>query len=437
MISFSASKAELAAGLAWAATGLPRRAPLPILAGIRVQASAGEITVAAFDYDVTASARVAAEVTAAGTVLVAGRDLVNAVKGLPGSKTARVQCQAAGAVLLLTCDGAQASAELLDLAEYPTLPAMPAETAVIDSATFGTLARRILPAAGADDTLPVLTCVRVVLADGTVTMSATDRYRLATGEASATITGSLPAATPAPAPRGKGKGKRSPATPAAGEPGAVNIPARPLAAFLKIAAKAGKITLHYAEPAADDTMPAMAGLSDGTREMIVRTNPADFPTVTRLIPAADALNGSADVDAAALADAVKRAGKACDRVPTVFLRFTRDSVTVTAYRDDTLASSQTLPAAVTPAMIDGRKIIGWTAAYNPAYLADAVTSAGETVRLAWQGSTGKPLFVTRAGEPADAFRALVMPVRATPPAPAATPAPPSPDGEPAPVPAAA
>ena len=47
------------------------------------------------------------------------------------------------------------------------------------ASTFGTAIGQVTPAASRDDTLPMLTAVSLELAGATMTLAATDRYRLA------------------------------------------------------------------------------------------------------------------------------------------------------------------------------------------------------------------------------------------------------------------
>ena len=67
------------------ARGLPARPPVPVLAGILLEASDdGTLTLSAFDYEVSARVTVAADVAESGTVLVLGRLLADISRNLPG-----------------------------------------------------------------------------------------------------------------------------------------------------------------------------------------------------------------------------------------------------------------------------------------------------------------------------------------------------------------
>src|ERR1041384_2568503 len=66
--------------------------------------------------------------------------------------------------------------------DYPSLPAMPASAGTIDAASFGTAVAQGAIAAGRDETLPMMTGVRLELSGGNIALLATDRYRLAMRE---------------------------------------------------------------------------------------------------------------------------------------------------------------------------------------------------------------------------------------------------------------
>jgi DNA polymerase-3 subunit beta len=59
---------------------------------------------------------------------------------------------------------------------------MPGSTGTVPGALLAAAVAQVAIAAGRDDTLPTLTGIRVEIADTTITLAATDRYRLAVRE---------------------------------------------------------------------------------------------------------------------------------------------------------------------------------------------------------------------------------------------------------------
>ena len=66
---FLVERDALADALAWVARALPSRPVVPVLSGLRLEAGDG-LTLSCFDYEVSATAHLDAEVKEPGTVLV-------------------------------------------------------------------------------------------------------------------------------------------------------------------------------------------------------------------------------------------------------------------------------------------------------------------------------------------------------------------------------
>jgi DNA polymerase-3 subunit beta len=65
--------------------------------------------------------------------------------------------------------------------DYPTLPALPDETGALSADVFAEAISQVAIAAGRDDTLPMLTGIRVEISGESVVLAATDRFRLGFG----------------------------------------------------------------------------------------------------------------------------------------------------------------------------------------------------------------------------------------------------------------
>jgi DNA polymerase-3 subunit beta len=401
-------RTELARAITWASKGLPRRPVVPVLGGIRLQVAGARLTISAFDYDVSATASVAgvgvgeygSHASAAGSMLVNGAALAGIVKAAPKGKTVRVALErvdtpaseateatgdtpatpARGAMsaLVVTCQGSTSRLTAMPGEDYPDLPEMPPAAGVFTSGTFKRSAARVAALAGTDDTLPILTTVRLELGAGAVTMAATDRYRLGVDTPAYTATHDAPEGI----------------TPA------IQIPAKLLADFAKTTGKDAKVTVHYS-PAAG-TVPMFGGLSDETRTVTFRADSGDFPRYRALMP------GQADVtalvDAGALAAAVKRAAVVCERNTPVRLTFAPDSprVVIQAGTEGESAAEESVDVA-----FDGAGAM--TVAYNPGYLVSVLAGVTGDAWLSWT-TPARPLVVSSAGE-TDPYRALIIPIR--------------------------
>lgn len=364
------SRAELADAVAFAARVLPKRPVVPVLAGMRVQVSAGRLAFAAFDYEVSARAAAVAETAGTADVLVTGPELVAAVKALPKGKSVTADLEVNGDGVVITCAGVRLTvASMGEEAEkeYPQLPVMPEAAGVADAAVFARSVARVAACAGTDDTLPVLTTVQVDMGAGLLTMAATDRYRLAADEMPWTCYG------------------------AGGT--VVQVPAVHLAAYAKACAKDGKVYIG----AAEHDGYARIGLTDGVREMTIALREGAFPKWRGLV------RGDNDAtvvtaDAGRLATAVARAGKLCGRNDRLGFDVTGSGIVLTATRDGQAVSSETVPAQVGgPALETG---------FNAGYLASVLAGITGTARIGLVNAV-KPVMVRAA----DGFTAVVVPIR--------------------------
>ena len=123
--------------------------------------------------------RIDADVAEAGTALVPGRLLAEITRSLPALDV-EVTCDAD--MVGLTCGPAEFMLVSLPVEEYPALPEPPAPTGTIDGGVLAVAAAQVGTAASRDDTLPMLTAVCLETDGETLTLAATDRYRLAVRE---------------------------------------------------------------------------------------------------------------------------------------------------------------------------------------------------------------------------------------------------------------
>ena len=82
----------------------------------------------------------------------------------------------------LTCGSASFTLVTLPLEEYPDLPEFPQTAGTVDGGMLAAAISQVTPAASRDDTLPLLTGVNIEVDGKTMTLAATDRYRLAVRE---------------------------------------------------------------------------------------------------------------------------------------------------------------------------------------------------------------------------------------------------------------
>lgn len=182
-MKFRIDRDALADAVAWTARSLPVRPPVPVLAGMHIVAGGEQnddrLKLSAFDYEVSAQVTTDIDVEEPGTALVSGRLLAEISRSLPPQP---VEVTTDGAKVMLRCGSAKFTLLTMPVEDYPSLPEMPPAAGAVGSDEFAAAVSQVAIAAGRDDTIPMLTGVRVEIEGETVTLASTDRYRLAVRE---------------------------------------------------------------------------------------------------------------------------------------------------------------------------------------------------------------------------------------------------------------
>ncbi|MFE6385286.1 DNA polymerase III subunit beta [Nocardiopsis dassonvillei] len=183
---FTTTRATLVDALATVGVAVTTRPSVPVLAGALLESDGRDLLVRGFDYDAAVTVRIPDAVNTPGRVLVSHHELsklVNAMtKGMRKRDadhlpvTVRVRDRQFATVELP--DSAMPM-ELLPVSDYPDLPEPPPVFAHVDGHRFVAESKRVLRAVGRDDTLPLITGMKIDVADSGLTLAATDRYRLA------------------------------------------------------------------------------------------------------------------------------------------------------------------------------------------------------------------------------------------------------------------
>lgn len=364
----------LADAVAWAARTLPSRPANPILAGLLIDAAGtdGSVVLSAFDHEVSARGTVLADVTSPGRVLVSGRLLADIAKSL---SAAPVTMQLDGSRLEISCGRSTFTLPTFDVEGYPRLPDMPEPSGTIDGATFASAVSSVAIAAGRDETLTALTGIRLEIDGSTVTLAATDRYRLAVREFEW---------TPA-------KGRQSLA---------ILVPARTLEGAAKSLASASNVTIAVASGSAGEGLVGFEG--DG-RRTTSRLIEQDFPKYRTLLP--DTTASSADVSTAEMVEAVKRVSLVADRNTSVLLSFSGGEVVLRAGTGEEARAQESLECS-----IEGDDI---EIAFNPEYLLAGLAAVDSAVTRLRFTVPQKPAVLVGVsdGVVRPDYRYLLMPIR--------------------------
>lgn len=403
--AFRANVAELLAALARIEPAAPARPPVPVLGGAVVDVGDdGTVRLSAFDYE----ASVVTDVEGAlakepGRVVLDRAALLRIVKAAIKGETRKTWATWDVEVTATATTVVRGSADnrvedashiadvevggfLMPVEAYPPgdFPALPVIDAVggftVSRDALAALLARVGVAAGRDDTLPMLTGVRIEQGDGEITAAATDRFRLAVGTIAAE---SQPDALASPL--------------------AALLPRGP---FVALVARmpAGPITVEL------DRAAQTARLSGAGMVATMRVLDGEFPRFRQLLPseAPHALS----VDVKELSKTLAKAVALADRSGTVRLSGDGESVRIAPYSSDQ-AEGRVRGAAVAA----GENVDGLEVCVNGRLLLEAAkTFEGRlSIGLQQMERTRRPVVLAATTEDLTdgqaEYRHLVMPWR--------------------------
>ena len=178
-MKFIVEQSALVDGVNWVSRSLSTRPIKTELLGIVIDATGDQVYLSASDLETASKSHFQAEIKDAGKVLVPGKLLAEISRALPNKP---ITFALDGTRVLVTSGSAKFTLPTLSVDEYPNLPELPDATGTLASDVFATAVSQVAIAAGRDDSLPTLTGVHVEINEETVTLAATDRYRLAVRE---------------------------------------------------------------------------------------------------------------------------------------------------------------------------------------------------------------------------------------------------------------
>jgi len=331
----------LAEAVQWAARSLPTRPSVPILAGLMVRADSTGVTFSSFDYETSAQISVKAQVLEDGEALISGRLLADISRSLPPKP---VDLTANDTRMEIVCGSARFTLQTLPLADYPTLPKMPEATGTVPSAAFAQAVSQVVVAAGRDELLPVFTGIRIEIDGDTVSLLATDRYRMALKEMSWN-----PGSTQASA--------------------TALVPARVLADTAKSMTAGDSVTLSLASGTIGDGIIGFEGDgAAGQRQTTTRLLDGEFPKVRHIMNTQAVLN--VRLSTSETIAAAKRVALVAERNTSLRMLIGDGSITLEAATGDQAQASEAIPATIDQP--GGGDLAVEAAGFNPTYLLDAL-----------------------------------------------------------------
>ncbi|HAY44535.1 MAG TPA: DNA polymerase III subunit beta [Micrococcaceae bacterium] len=370
-MKFSVEKDVLADAVSWTARSLAQRPPSPVLAGILITTHEGIVRLEGFDYEISSHIEIPADIAEQGKVLISGKLLAEITRSLPNST---VTLETDGTKITVSCGRSRFHLATMPVEEYPSLPALPEVAGTINGQAFSEAVSQVIVAASKDDTLPVLTGIKVEIENDLITFLATDRYRLAMRELNWT-----------------------PNQPEIST--SFLVKAKTLNEVAKTLSSSGDLKLAIS-PTGE-----MIGFESANRRTTSLLINGDYPKIRSLFPENTPIH--ATVRSSDLIEAVRRVSVVAERNTPVRMAFTDGQLTLDAGTGEDAQAEESIVAS-----LRGEDI---TVAFNPTFLSEGLSSFNtDFVRFSFT-SAPKPAMVTGQKkideDDQDQYRYLVMPVR--------------------------
>jgi len=311
-VKFQVNRDVLSEAVSFAVKMLPARTTLPILSGVLIEASTEGLVFSSFDYEVSTQTKVAATVETPGRVLVSGRLLAEIANRLPN---APVTFESVESRIQVSCGSANFTLLSMPVEEYPTIPQVDGETGVLPAEEFSSAVAQVAVAASRDDVTPVITGVQLEITGNSLSLVATDRYRVAIRDIPWESTGTVADIT-------------------------ALVPARTIQEIGKTFGHSGNISISITNKD-DRELIAFTADNKTVTSLLIKGN---FPPVKRLFP--EKVENYAVVNTAELIEATRRVKLVVEREAALRFTFANNGLTLEAIGGEQAQASETIDAVI-------------------------------------------------------------------------------------------
>jgi DNA polymerase-3 subunit beta len=311
-VKFQVNRDVLSEAVSFAVKMLPARTTLPILSGVLIEATNDGLVLSSFDYEVSTQTKVAATVDTPGRVLVSGRLLAEIANRLPN---APVTFESVESRIQVSCGSANFTLLSMPVEEYPTIPQVEGETGVLPAEEFSSAVAQVAVAASRDDVTPVITGVQLEITGNSLSLVATDRYRVAIRDIPWESTGNVSELT-------------------------ALVPARTMQEIGKTFGHSGNISISITNKD-DRELIAFTADNKTVTSLLIKGN---FPPVKRLFP--EKVENYAVINTADLIEATRRVKLVVEREAALRFTFANNSLTLEAIGGEQAQASETIDAVI-------------------------------------------------------------------------------------------
>lgn len=365
-MKLSIPRTQLASNLSLVSRAIGTRHAMQALSGVLFSLDGNGVRVRATDGELDMAAHLEAEAEGEGTILLPGKLLADVVRSLNGEKV-ELEPRGEQRDVEIRCGASTFHLRSMASEDFPP-PRVPdgSQVSLPAEALAGTI-ETVARAASRDDMRPVLTGVLVSLREGSLTMVATDSYRLSVK--SAPVAGGVEGELEA------------------------NVPARALGEVSRAISAEGVDTVEVAL-GESQALFRVGGVEIGT--VLIE---GQFPNYRQLLP--ESFEHDVRLERGELLEVTRRIGQLAQRNVPLQLRFRPGELRVSASTPDLGDAEETMPVA-----FEGEELeIG----FNPDYLIDGIESVEADEILFRLISPLRPGLIQPVDS--DDFRYLVMPIR--------------------------
>jgi DNA polymerase III subunit beta len=365
-MKITADRDPLIDALQSAARALSTRSTLPSLGGILITAEDGTATARATDMELGLAVQLEAEVEGDGAILLPGRLLTDVARALPPGPVTIAE-RSAEKDVELTAGSARFHLRVLPTEDFPRLPGFEGEPIRMPATALAETIDRVARAASRDEVRPILTGILVSVEDATLTMVATDSYRLCV--------------------------KHTKLDSAPGTQLEANVPARAMRELARVVGQTGVEEVEISLPGNQIIFRA------GPYVLSSRLIDGQFPSYRQLLP--DAFDHEVRLPKSELLGVTKRIRHLAQRNAPLRLGFATGELTVSAETPEIGDARESMPCS-----FEGEELV---IAFNPQFFIEGIESIETEEVLLRLTSPLRPGLLQQAGD--EDFSYLVMPIR--------------------------
>ncbi|MDP7612833.1 MAG: DNA polymerase III subunit beta [Dehalococcoidia bacterium] len=170
---------NLSRGLSSVSRAVSSRSMLPVTQNVLLESDNGQLKITATNTEISISTWIGAQIENEGAVTVPARILTDYINALSG-EAVNIDLLTDPERVKIICGSSDATINGIDANQFPPIPPVSGgPSTVIPAASFRSSLERVIVAAATDDSRPVLTGVKIELAESSYTLAAADGFRLA------------------------------------------------------------------------------------------------------------------------------------------------------------------------------------------------------------------------------------------------------------------